>query len=75
MALREAIWRPAVFSIGHGNPEVNETIVSQLAQFACGYRYLFSSDRSRDFSASVRCNISRARSSTLEPSEFRRGLR
>jgi hypothetical protein len=35
---------PAAFSIGHGNPEVNATIASQLAQVAGGYRYLFSSD-------------------------------
>jgi hypothetical protein len=36
--------RPAAFSIGHGNPEVNAAIASQLAQVACGYRYLFSSE-------------------------------
>ncbi len=28
----------AAFSIGHGNPEVNAVIASQLAQVACGYR-------------------------------------
>jgi adenosylmethionine-8-amino-7-oxononanoate aminotransferase len=33
-----------VFSIGHGNAEVNAAIASQLAQGACGYRYLFSSE-------------------------------
>jgi 4-aminobutyrate aminotransferase-like enzyme len=27
----------AAFSIGHGNPEVNAAIASQLAQVACGY--------------------------------------
>jgi adenosylmethionine-8-amino-7-oxononanoate aminotransferase len=35
---------PAAFSIGHGNPEVNAAIASQLAQVECGYRYLFSSE-------------------------------
>jgi len=35
---------PAAFSIGHGNSEVNAAIVAQLAQVACAYRYLFTSD-------------------------------
>ena len=35
---------PAAFSIGHGNPEVNAAISAQLAQVACGYRYLFTSE-------------------------------
>jgi adenosylmethionine-8-amino-7-oxononanoate aminotransferase len=35
---------PAAFSIGHGNREVNAAINSQLAQVACGYRYLFTSE-------------------------------
>lgn len=34
---------PAAFSIGHGNREVNAAIAAQLAQVACGYRYLFTS--------------------------------
>jgi adenosylmethionine-8-amino-7-oxononanoate aminotransferase len=35
---------PAVFSLGHGHPEINEAIGLQLSQFAHGYRYLFTSD-------------------------------
>jgi adenosylmethionine-8-amino-7-oxononanoate aminotransferase len=35
---------PAAFSIGHGNAEVNAAIAAQLAQLACGYRYLFTSE-------------------------------
>jgi len=35
---------PAAFSIGHGNHEVNAAIGAQLAQVACGYRYLFTSE-------------------------------
>jgi adenosylmethionine-8-amino-7-oxononanoate aminotransferase len=35
---------PAAFSLGHANPEVNAAIAAQLAQVACGYRYLFTSD-------------------------------
>jgi adenosylmethionine-8-amino-7-oxononanoate aminotransferase len=34
---------PAVFSVGHGNAEVNAAIARQLAAVAFGYRYLFSS--------------------------------
>lgn len=34
---------PAAFSIGHAHPEVNAAIAAQLAQVACGYRYLFTS--------------------------------
>ena len=37
MAQRGRYGGPAAFSIGHGNPEVNATIASQLAQVACGY--------------------------------------
>src|SRR5205807_1165764 len=37
-------WRPAAFSIGHGNREVNAAIAAQLDQVACGYRYLFTSE-------------------------------
>ena len=35
---------PAVFCIGHGNPEVNAAIAHQLDRVAYGYRYLFTSD-------------------------------
>jgi adenosylmethionine-8-amino-7-oxononanoate aminotransferase len=35
---------PAVFSLGHGHPEVNEAINEQLSKFAFGYRYLFTAD-------------------------------
>lgn len=35
---------PAVFAIGHGNEEVNAAVTQQLAQFAHGYRYNFTSD-------------------------------
>lgn len=35
---------PAAFSLGHGNREVNAAIAAQLAQVACGYRYLFTSE-------------------------------
>ncbi|HEX4153837.1 MAG TPA: aspartate aminotransferase family protein [Steroidobacteraceae bacterium] len=34
---------PAVFCLGHANPEVNATIVEQLNSIACAYRYLFTS--------------------------------
>ncbi len=35
---------PAVFCLGHGNPEVNAAIARQLDSVAYGYRYLFTSD-------------------------------
>ena len=34
---------PAVFSLGHANPEVNAAIARQLDAVAYGYRYLFTS--------------------------------
>jgi adenosylmethionine-8-amino-7-oxononanoate aminotransferase len=34
---------PAVFSVGHGHPEVNAAIKEQLNEVAFGYRYLFTS--------------------------------
>jgi adenosylmethionine-8-amino-7-oxononanoate aminotransferase len=34
---------PAVFSVGHGHPEVNAAIMQQLNDIAYGYRYLFTS--------------------------------
>ncbi len=35
---------PAAFCLGHANAEVNAAISAQLAQVACGYRYLFTSE-------------------------------
>ena len=35
---------PAVFSLGHAHPEVNDAIERQLRRIAHGYRYSFSSD-------------------------------
>ena len=35
---------PAVYSLGHGSPEVNAAIADQLERVAHGYRYLFTSD-------------------------------
>ena len=35
---------PAAFCLGHGHPEINAAIAAQLAQVACGYRYLFTSE-------------------------------
>ena len=35
---------PAAFCLGHGHREVNAAISAQLAQVACGYRYLFTSE-------------------------------
>jgi len=35
---------PAVFSLGHSHPEVNNAIKQQLDRIALGYRYTFTSD-------------------------------
>jgi len=35
---------PAVFSLGHSHPEVNDAIRQQLDRIAHGYRYTFTSD-------------------------------
>jgi len=35
---------PAVYCLGHANPEVNAAITDQLARIAHGYRYNFSTD-------------------------------
>jgi len=35
---------PAVFSLGHSHPEVNDAIKAQLDRIAHGYRYTFTSD-------------------------------
>ena len=37
-----------VANLGHGHPEVNAAISDQLAQVACGYRYLYTSERRHD---------------------------
>ena len=44
---------PAVFCIGHGNPEVNEAVARQLNKVAHGYRYLFTSDPLEDLTAMI----------------------
>ncbi len=44
---------PAVYSIGHGNEEVNEAIKAQLDQIAHGYRYIFSSDPLEELQALI----------------------
>jgi len=45
---------PAVFSIGHGDPRVNEAVAKQMERVAYGYRYLFSSDPLEEMSAILR---------------------
>ncbi|TCG09567.1 hypothetical protein BZM27_04375 [Paraburkholderia steynii] len=45
---------PAVYSLGHGNEEINEAIASQLRQIAHGYRYLFTSDPLEELSELIR---------------------
>ncbi|MEM5331612.1 aspartate aminotransferase family protein [Paraburkholderia sp. JHI2823] len=45
---------PAVYSLGHGNEEVNEAVAAQLRQIAHGYRYLFTSDPLEELSDLVR---------------------
>ncbi|MGH8252815.1 MAG: aspartate aminotransferase family protein [Steroidobacteraceae bacterium] len=44
---------PAAFSLGHANAEVNAAIAAQLAQVACGYRYLFTSDALEQLTAVI----------------------
>ena len=39
---------PAVFSLGHGHPEVNAAIETQLRDIAFGYRYTFTSTALQD---------------------------
>jgi adenosylmethionine-8-amino-7-oxononanoate aminotransferase len=46
---------PAAFSIGHGNHEVNAAIGAQLAQVACGYRYLFTSESLEELTSLLLC--------------------
>jgi adenosylmethionine-8-amino-7-oxononanoate aminotransferase len=45
---------PAVYCIGHANPEVNDAIKAQLDQIAHGYRYNFSSDALEELSEIIR---------------------
>jgi adenosylmethionine-8-amino-7-oxononanoate aminotransferase len=45
---------PAVYSVGHGNEEVNEAISRQLARVAHGYRYLFTSDPLEELTELIR---------------------
>jgi adenosylmethionine-8-amino-7-oxononanoate aminotransferase len=45
---------PAVFSLGHGHAEINAAITEQLAQFAHGYRYLFTTDALEQLSTIVK---------------------
>ena len=49
---------PAAFSLGHAHPEINAAINEQLAQFAHGYRYLFTTDALGQLSQILRerCN-------------------
>jgi adenosylmethionine-8-amino-7-oxononanoate aminotransferase len=47
---------PAVYCIGHGNPEVNEAIKAQLDRIAHGYRYNFTTDALEELTAIVRRN-------------------
>jgi adenosylmethionine-8-amino-7-oxononanoate aminotransferase len=44
---------PAVFSVGHGHPEVNAAICAQLEDFAHGYRYLFTTNSLEALSRAV----------------------
>lgn len=44
---------PAVFSLGHGNPEVNAAITEQINSVAFGYRYLFTSSALEELSRMV----------------------
>ncbi len=45
---------PAVYCIGHSNPEVNAAIKEQLDRIAHGYRYNFSSDALEELTEIVR---------------------
>ncbi len=44
---------PAVYSLGHGNVEVNEAIKQQLDRIAHGYRYTFTSDVMEELEALI----------------------
>ena len=45
---------PAVYCIGHANPEVNEAIKAQLDRIAHGYRYNFTSDALEELTDIIR---------------------
>jgi adenosylmethionine-8-amino-7-oxononanoate aminotransferase len=44
---------PAVFSLGHGNSEINEAVAAQMKDVAFGYRYLFTSSALEELSRTV----------------------
>lgn len=46
---------PAVFSVGHGDPRVNEAVARQMEKVAYGYRYLFTTDPLEEMSEAI-CN-------------------
>ena len=45
---------PAVYCLGHANPEVNAAIVSQLDRIAHGYRYNFTTDALEELTDIIR---------------------
>jgi len=48
---------PAVFSLGHSHPEVNEAIKIQLERIAHGYRYTFTSDALIELTEHIQAQI------------------
>ena len=48
---------PAVFSLGHAHPEVNEAIKIQLDRIAHGYRYTFTSDALTELTEHIQAQI------------------
>ena len=48
---------PAVFSLGHSHPEVNEAIKIQLERIAHGYRYTFTSDALTELTEHIQAQI------------------
>lgn len=48
---------PAVYCIGHSNPEVNAAITTQLDRIAHGYRYNFSSDALEELTDIIRNRV------------------
>ncbi len=45
---------PAVYCLGHTNPEVNEAIIDQLGRIAHGYRYNFTTDALEELTEIIR---------------------
>jgi adenosylmethionine-8-amino-7-oxononanoate aminotransferase len=45
---------PAVFSLGHGHPEVNAAIAQQLSDIAFGYRFTFTSSALEELTHTLR---------------------